>query len=499
MSYKTTMRAETASMRGFQYRLLHLACDLCALTEAWYVTREIRLFLNPYMSVAIAREDMEIVAPSLTILLLLWILTAIWRKIYRPPVDPSLVAGLLRVSESATLVSSLAIILTFFSRSLGAGMSRSFVLIFAPVSFVFLALSFLSASAIALQIERRWPDHKRIAVLGAGRVAQEVVRAIRRSADPGASLRGLILPASAAATVGCAEGSDALPAMPAPVLGTTRELAEVINREGLDRIILACDTLTEPEAEYCGEVTKRMGVTVSQPIRTRGSEVQVRYQNEYGLHLIDLEALSFTQWQELLKRAIDIGLSLALITALLPLLAVIAMAVRLTSEGPVFYRQRRVGKGGRHFIFWKFRTMYTQGPSRRELAKKNEGSGHLFKMRRDPRVTPVGRWLRRLSLDELPQLFNVLAGEMSLVGPRPLPAEDLDPDGMSREFANWAKERAHVRPGITGLWQVRGRSDVPFAQMVELDLEYVRSRSLFLDLSILLETPKAVISGRGAY
>lgn len=143
--------------------------------------------------------------------------------------------------------------------------------------------------------------------------------------------------------------------------------------------------------------------------------------------------------------------------------------------------------------------MYVDGPTRLELMRLNEASGHVFKMRRDPRVTPVGRIMRRLSLDELPQLFNVLAGDMSLVGPRPLPAEDLGSDGMSRTYSEWAEQRSLVRPGITGLWQVRGRSELTFAQMVELDLEYVRNWSLRLDLSILLETPRAVFSGTGAY
>ena len=131
--------------------------------------------------------------------------------------------------------------------------------------------------------------------------------------------------------------------------------------------------------------------------------------------------------------------------------------------------------------------------------RHNEASGHVFKIRRDPRVTPVGRVMRRLSFDELPQLFNVLAGDMSLVGPRPLPAEDLSSDGMSRIYAEWAQQRSLVRPGITGLWQIRGRSDLTFAQMVELDLEYVRNWSLGLDISILLETPRAVLIGKGAY
>jgi exopolysaccharide biosynthesis polyprenyl glycosylphosphotransferase len=482
---------DTVPLRGLQYRALHLIFDLGALSTAWYLTREIRLLLNPYMSAVIARQDMNSVAPRLSVLLMLWSLAATWRKIYRAPADPSSGAGLLRVAESATLVSSLAIIITFFSRHLGAGLSRSFVLLFAPISFVLLALSYLGAFAVAAQIERRWPDHKRIAVLGAGRLAHEVVKAIRRSTDPSASLCGLILPASAAAAGGVS--------LPLPVLGTTRELAEVINRESLDRIIVACETLTEPEADYCGEVTRRMGVTVTQPIRTRDVQWQVRYQNEYGMHLIDLDAPASTRQQDLLKRSLDMLLSLWMITILAPLFLFITILIRLTSEGPVLYRSRRVGRGGRHFTFWKFRTMYVRGPSRRELAHVNEHSGHLFKMRRDPRVTPVGRVLRRLSLDELPQLFNVLAGDMSLVGPRPLPAEDLDPDGMSRQFAKWARERSHVRPGITGLWQVRGRSEVPFDQMVELDLEYVRNWSLRVDLSILLLTPIAVLSGRGAY
>ena len=190
----------------------------------------------------------------------------------------------------------------------------------------------------------------------------------------------------------------------------------MINRECLDRIIVASDSLTEPEFEHCGQVTRRMGVTVSQPVRP-GAGVMVSYRAEYGLHLIDVQAVPFSHWHEILKSGMDAVLSLVLITILLPLLALLACLVRLTSRGPVFYKSQRVGKGGRYFTFWKFRTMYVEGPDRRALSEQNEGSGHLFKIRRDPRVTPVGRMMRRLSLDELPQLFNVLAGDMSLVGP----------------------------------------------------------------------------------
>jgi lipopolysaccharide/colanic/teichoic acid biosynthesis glycosyltransferase len=194
----------------------------------------------------------------------------------------------------------------------------------------------------------------------------------------------------------------------------------------------------------------------------------------------------------------DAIVSLVLIALLLPVFAALACCIRVTSRGPVFYRSQRVGKGGRYFTFWKFRSMYVNA-SRADVMPHNEGSGHLFKIRRDPRITPVGRIMRRLSLDELPQLFNVLAGDMSLVGPRPLPAEDLGSDGMSPDFSEWARQRSMVRPGITGLWQVGGRSDVSFAEMMELDLRYVRDWSLILDIRILLKTPRAVIVGTGAY
>jgi lipopolysaccharide/colanic/teichoic acid biosynthesis glycosyltransferase len=171
--------------------------------------------------------------------------------------------------------------------------------------------------------------------------------------------------------------------------------------------------------------------------------------------------------------------------------------IKLTSPGPIFYTAPRVGKGGRHFSFFKFRSMRVSSP--RERAKlANEKDGHIFKIKNDPRVTPLGRFLRRYSLDELPQLLNVLRGEMSLVGPRPLPAEDLDPDGMSSRFANWSEQRSRVNPGISGLWQIKGRSELDFEDMMRFDIEYIRNWSLLLDLKILLATPGLVMRGRGA-
>jgi lipopolysaccharide/colanic/teichoic acid biosynthesis glycosyltransferase len=138
-------------------------------------------------------------------------------------------------------------------------------------------------------------------------------------------------------------------------------------------------------------------------------------------------------------------------------------------------------------------------PARSEVSSQNEQTGHVFKIRADPRVTPIGRFMRRYSLDELPQLWNVLRGDMSLVGPRPLPAQDLEPDGQSSEFRTWSEMRSSVPPGISGLWQISGRSDLAFEKWIELDMTYVRNWSLRLDARILLETPLAVLAGKGAY
>lgn len=504
MSVKETghFRADGIVPSGRVFHFIHLIFDLAAVALAWRTALEVRLLLNSYMPIEITRSAMQVVALKLIIVLFFWIGASVVLRAYQDRNDSSLVMALLRVAESAVVISALAITVTFFSRQLGAELSRSFVLIFAPICYVFLNASLAVSIYVARQTEYRWPAPKRVAVVGFGPEAEDVAEAIRRASNQNVTVRGLILPENSAAMESAA-GSGTVgtlaTATTVPVLGTIKQLAELINRECLDRIIVADDSLSEVEEQYCGQVATRMGVTVSRMLRPANPAVLIRYQAQYGMHLINITAAPFTRWQEVIKRGLDVVVSLPLITLLLPLFVLVAALIPLTSRGPIFYCSRRVGKGGRYFTFWKFRSMYTGGPHRSELERANEKSGHIFKMRQDPRVTPVGKILRRLSLDELPQLFNVLAGDMSLVGPRPLPAEDLDPDGMSQKFADWAAQRSMVRPGITGLWQVRGRSELSFSKMIELDVEYIRNWSIGLDLSILLETPRAILVGVGAY
>ena len=197
----------------------------------------------------------------------------------------------------------------------------------------------------------------------------------------------------------------------------------------------------------------------------------------------------------LLKRLLDLVGSALLLIALSPVLLGIALWIKLDSPGPVLFRQTRVGRYGKYFSMWKFRSMYIDAEARKQalLAQNEMAGGVLFKMRNDPRITRVGRFIRRASIDELPQLWNVLMGDMSLVGPRPaLPSE-------VNQYSLAERRRLDVIPGITCIWQVSGRSDIPFDQQVHLDVEYIESQSFWLDLKLLLLTVPAVLLGRGAY
>jgi exopolysaccharide biosynthesis polyprenyl glycosylphosphotransferase len=202
--------------------------------------------------------------------------------------------------------------------------------------------------------------------------------------------------------------------------------------------------------------------------------------------------LNSRQWT--LKRMLDVAGSIGALIILSPLLIGVALLIKLTSPGPVFFRQERVGADEKIFSCYKFRSMYEDAEQRQaELEAKNEADGAIFKMKKDPRITPVGRFIRRWSIDELPQLINVLKGEMSLVGPRPLPIRDFE------HMSELHKKRLATIPGITGHWQISGRSNLSFEDMIQLDLYYIENWSLSLDIKIILKTLKAVLRHEGAY
>jgi exopolysaccharide biosynthesis polyprenyl glycosylphosphotransferase len=278
-------------------------------------------------------------------------------------------------------------------------------------------------------------------------------------------------------------------------LGRIGDLGAVLEAHRVQEVIIADPDFPQEQAVELVDQCHRRGVTVR--IAPSTMEILV-HRAEFvpgaSVPLFELRPPVFDGFDYALKRSFDFVGSLLLIAALSPLLVVIAALVWMTSRGPVLYRSWRPGIGGAPFACFKFRTMRSDADQvQADLESLNEASGALFKIRNDPRMTPVGRFLRRYSLDELPQLFNVVLGQMSLVGPRPLPQRDFD------QLEDWHKKRYLVLPGITGLWQVSGRSELDFDDLVRLDFLYLERWSVGLDLTILMKTVPAVLTRRGAF
>ncbi len=275
------------------------------------------------------------------------------------------------------------------------------------------------------------------------------------------------------------------------------DLSTVISHEPVDEVIVALPLrrrrdLIEKIVEACEE----QGIMVR--VRTDLFDLRVarpQVDTIDGVPVVTIRSGPEEGWQLVLKRVIDILGSTLLLILLAPFLLLVALLIRLDSQGPVFFAQERMGLNRRRFKLIKFRTMVQEADKKQELFEAlNEADGPVFKIRNDPRVTRLGRFLRQFSIDELPQLINVLRGQMSLVGPRPLPLRDV-----KLIDAQWHKRRFSVKPGLTCLWQVNGRSDVSFEHWVRMDLEYIDTWSLTLDLKILLKTIPVVFRGSGAY
>ena len=281
-----------------------------------------------------------------------------------------------------------------------------------------------------------------------------------------------------------------------PVLGDETVVVDAIERTGATMVAVSNTEFFGNEGmrdlAWQLEASQTDLVVAPNVIDVAGPRLQVR--PVAGLPLLHVDKPQYRGASKLGKHALDLSGSALALLVLSPLMAVIALAVKLTSPGPVFYRSERIGLNGQPFAMLKFRSMSVDAEQRRlALVRQNEASGPLFKMRDDPRVTPLGRWLRRFSLDELPQLVNVLRGQMSIVGPRPpLRAEVMT-------YTDTVHRRLLVKPGITGLWQVSGRSDLSWEESVRLDLYYVENWSFLQDLLIIWRTVKAVLRSHGAY
>lgn len=363
--------------------------------------------------------------------------------------------------------------------------SRAFLALYAVFTVLcFLALR-LSVLFAANTLRRSGRNARNILLVGTGRRAQEFISLVARHREWGYRIVGLL------------DNDDQMKGKSVagyPCLGHISELPEVLERNVIDEVIMVVPRSWLKEIEHCILYCEAVGIPTTLSTDFFDLEIAHGVPREVdGFTYITFETNRLKEEELLIKRLLDILFSFIALVLLSPVFLAVAIAIKLDSKGPVFFRQVRCTKNGRHFVLYKFRSMVAGAEAKREeLLVRNEMSGPVFKISNDPRVTRVGRFLRRTSLDETPQFWNVLKGHMSLVGPRPPIPDEVE------KYEPWQRRRLSMKPGITCIWQVSGRNQIDFEDWMKLDLQYIDRWSLWLDFRIILQTIRAVVTTRGA-
>ncbi len=394
----------------------------------------------------------------------------------------SWLADLPRIINAAAASGVILIAATFITLPLVY--SRLLILQAVVISVALLGLARLIERALQAEWRRRGLGVSRLLIVGAGDVGRAVMRNIVAHPEIGYQIVGFVDDDAAKTSVGRYK-----------LLGSLEQVESIVTSERVDEVIIALPWMYQRKIIGLVRACEARGARARVvPDLFQLSLNRLDVDDIGGLPLLGVKEPSIPRVGRLAKRALDVILAAAGLIVAAPLMALIALIIRLESRGPVLFTQLRVGEKGRLFYIHKFRSMRLGAEAEQDqLRRLNQADGPLFKIKDDPRLTRFGRLLRRVSLDELPQLFNVLLGEMSLVGPRPgLPDEVA-------QYQPWQRQRLEISPGITGLWQVSGRSDISFDEMCLLDIYYIENWSLSLDLIIMLRTIPRVLFGNGAY
>jgi exopolysaccharide biosynthesis polyprenyl glycosylphosphotransferase len=375
------------------------------------------------------------------------------------------------ICQASGLLFLLAITATFYARE--PYESRLGLALFLAVNGVALALARRAVWNGLKWCRRHGLNYGRAVIVGTGRNGRLVSETIRQHAWTGLE------------AVGFVDRADRLEPAGLPRLGTIDELADVVARHDIDHVFVALPLSRYAELPAVYKALEKLLVEVQLvPDLPNLAGVRVGNVEIDGVTFLSLRADPHLGWSKLAKRSTDLVVGTAAIVLAAPLMLALAVVIKATSPGPVFYRQKRAGLKGRTFEMLKFRSMRVDA---------EQATGPVWARRGDERCTPLGRWLRRWSLDELPQLFNVLAGHMSLVGPRPPLLKEVE------QYEPWQRRRLAVKPGLTCVWQVSGRNEVGFDDWVRMDLWYIDNQHLLTDLKLLARTPSIVLSRRGAY
>ncbi len=434
----------------------------------------------------IPEENIELSSHLFLVPLLLTLLISFlsYFGAYKNPQVTSLISYSWAIFRSLLLTFGILLSLLFFLEI--QYISRFVILIFAIADFfILLTIRF----CVVQHFQRSMQNGRtslRVLIIGTGVRAQELARELTNNSIWGIEIIGYLDPSPE--NVG--EDIDGI-----PVIGSVGDVSECLKKNVVDEVIIAIPRSLLKDAEPIAYACEEEGITLRFMADIFSVQVaRVSLTSVGPIPLLTMEPVALDDGKLFVKRIFDFTLTAMSMPVVLPILAVVAVAIKLDSPGPVFFIQERVGLRKHLFPMFKFRSMYIDAEERlREIEHLNEAEGPIFKMTDDPRVTRVGRFIRKVSIDELPQLFNVLKGEMSLVGPRPMSIRDVDlfDKGIQRK-------RFSVKPGITCIWQVSGRSNLPFDKWLELDLEYIENWSFWLDIKILFKTIPAVLESKGA-
>jgi exopolysaccharide biosynthesis polyprenyl glycosylphosphotransferase len=364
--------------------------------------------------------------------------------------------------------------------------SRAFFIVFISLSLGLLLVEKTIVYSLMHYVRLRGRNYRMLLIVGTGRRAAAFIKKIRGHPEWGFKILGAVND-EPARQIDSVQGVR--------VIGNLDHLPRILHMLPVDEVIFVIPRLRLSYIEKAVSDCEIHGVKATIAVDLFDLKIAKSRQTELdGIPLLTFETTVGREWQYFTKRGMDIGISGLMMFVLSPLFLLITFLIKSTSPGPLLYKQERVGLNGRKFVLYKFRTMSLKADQKqKELESLNEMDGPVFKIKKDPRITPVGRILRKFSLDEFPQLFNVFVGHMSLIGPRPpLPAEVA-------QYQTWQRRRLSMRPGLTCLWQISGRNKVDFEEWMRLDLEYLDNWSLWLDLKILFRTIPVVLFGIGAY
>lgn len=449
-----------------------------AFAVAWWVRYELNLGPDVAEANFVSLDTYSPVQIGLTVVLLL---VYSFNGLYRQRLGRSWLDEVGSIAIGTTVGVAIMIVAVFYYRP--AALSRLMFIYVLVFTVVLLSLLRLLEHVVKSQLRKRGIGLQRVLIVGVGTLGRMMLQNIVASPNLGFNVVGFV------------DDERVEDFGRFKSLGKPHDITRLIWEQDLDQVIIALPAARHREIIDILANCEKEGVSFRiVPDFYELSLRQVDISEINGIPLIGLKDVAMSNWELATKRIIDVVISVMVLVLALPLIGAIALAIKLDSPGAVIFKQVRLGRGGRPFTAYKFRSMKDNAEAELDrLRQFNEAGGPIFKIREDPRITRVGRWLRRTSLDELPQFYNILLGDMSLVGPRPpLPAE-------VEQYEDWHRRRLDAPPGLTGLWQISGRSNLTFDEMALLDLWYIENWSLGLDLKIILQTVPAVLSGSGAY